>query len=107
MLEDQRAVLLIEVLVEAQPRLGTREGALKQRLPLDQRFAAHVDPVELDQIEGPHEHALVAVPSPNQFKTSDPVVSAGDSLAVDNAGPGAQPRKSRDSIDLACHSPLS
>src|SRR4029077_17963645 len=54
------------LLVEPQPWLSTLEGALKQRLSLDQRFAPHVGPVELDQIEGPHEHALVAVPSPDQ-----------------------------------------
>jgi hypothetical protein len=82
MLENKRAVLVIEVLVEPQPWLSTRESALKQRLPLDQRFAPHVGRVELDQIEGPHEHALVAVPSPDQFKTSDPVITARDGQEV-------------------------
>jgi hypothetical protein len=96
MLKNKRAVLVIEVLVEPQPWLSTREGALKQRLPLDQRFAPHVGPVELDQIEGPHEHALVAVRSPHQFKTSDPVITARDGLTIDDAGSGAQPRQSFD-----------
>jgi hypothetical protein len=42
MLENKRAVLVIEGLVEPQPWLSTREGALKQRLPLDQWFAPNV-----------------------------------------------------------------
>src|SRR4030088_2367523 len=94
MMENEGAILLIEVLVEAQPWLDTQEHALKRCLPLGQRFAPHVGPVELDQVEGPHEHAVVAVPPPDQFKTGDPVITAGDGLAVDDGGPGAQPRKS-------------
>ena len=82
MMEDEGAIFLVQVLVNPQPRRGTRERALEQRLPLDQRFAPHVGPVELDQIEGPHEHALVAVPSPDQFKTSDPVITARDGQEV-------------------------
>ena len=35
----------------AMPWLSTREGALKQRLALGQRFAPHVGPIELDQID--------------------------------------------------------
>jgi hypothetical protein len=57
------------VLVEAQPWLGRREHALKRCLPLGQRFAPHVGPVELDQVECPHENAVVSIPSPDQLKT--------------------------------------
>jgi hypothetical protein len=67
MMEDEGAIFLVQVLVKPQPRRGTRERALEQRLPLDQRFAPRVGPVELDQVEGPHEHGLVTVPSPDQF----------------------------------------
>ena len=93
MMEDEGAIFLVQVLVEAQPWLGRREHALKGRLPLGQRFAPHVGPVELDQVECPHENAVVSIPSPDQFKTSDPVIAAGDGFAIDNTGPGAQPRK--------------
>ena len=33
---------------------------------------------ELDQVEGPHEHAFVSIPSPDQLKISDPIITAGD-----------------------------
>src|ERR1700730_16223858 len=96
MLENKRAVLAIEVLVEPQPWLSTREGALKQRLPLDQRLAPHVGPVELDQVECPHENAVVSIPSPDQLKTGDSVIATGNGFTIDDAGPGAQPRQSFD-----------
>ena len=56
MMEDERAILLIEVLVEAQPWLDTQEHALKRCLPLGQRIAPHVIPIKLDQIERVEEH---------------------------------------------------
>jgi hypothetical protein len=49
------------------------------------------DAVKLDQVECPHENAVVSIPSPDQLKTGDPLVTAGDGLAVDDAGSGAQP----------------
>src|ERR1700730_14810372 len=67
MMEDEGAIFLVQVLVQPQSRRGTRERALKQRLPPGQRFAPRVGPVELDQVEGPHEHVLVTVPSPDQL----------------------------------------
>jgi hypothetical protein len=86
MMEDERAILLIEVLVEAQPWLCTREHALKRGLPLGQRFAPHVGPVELDQVEGPHVHVCVVVPVPDTIEGSDPIVTARHSLPVDDTG---------------------
>jgi hypothetical protein len=89
MMEDEGAIFLVQVLVKPHSLAGTPERALKQRLPLDQRFTPHVGPVKLDQVEGPHEHVLVSVPSSDQFKTGDPVVTAGDGLAIDDARAGA------------------
>jgi hypothetical protein len=78
------------VLVEAQPWLGRREHALKRCLPLGQRFAPHVGPVELDQVECPHENAVVSIPSPDQLKTGDSVIATGNGFTIDDAGPRAQ-----------------
>jgi len=95
--EHERPIFLLQVLVEPDSRRGTGQHALKRRLSLGERFAPHVGPVELDQVEvGPHEHAVVAVPSPDQLKISDPIITAGDGFAIDDAGSGAQPRKSLD-----------
>ena len=54
MMEDKRAILVVQMLIEPEPRRGTGQRALKRRLPLGQRFAPHVGPVDLDQVEYPH-----------------------------------------------------
>jgi hypothetical protein len=46
MMEDKRAILVVQMLIEPEPRRGTGQRALKRRLPLGQRFAPHVGPVE-------------------------------------------------------------
>ena len=53
MLEDERAVIVVEMLVEAQTRRGAREQARQRRLAHSKRIAAKVIPVQLDQIERP------------------------------------------------------
>ncbi len=54
MMEDKRAILVVQMLTEPEPRRGTGQRALKRRLPLGQWFAPHVGSVELDQVECPH-----------------------------------------------------
>jgi hypothetical protein len=55
-----------------------------------------VDAAKLDQVECPHENAVVSIPSPDQLKTGDSVIATGNGFAIDDAGFGAQPRKSLD-----------
>ena len=96
MMEDEGAIFLVQVLVKPQPRPGTSQNCSELCLALPEWIASQVDAVKLDQVECPHENAVVSLPSPDQLKTGDPVMTAGDGLAVDNAGLGAQPRKSVD-----------
>ena len=64
MREHERAVRLVEVLVEAQARRGTREKARERGLSHRERVAPQVGAVQLDQVEprkaGTGEQALAA-----------------------------------------------
>jgi hypothetical protein len=57
--EHERAVRLVEVLVEAQARRGTREEARERDLSHRERVAPQVGAVQLDQVERIEEHAPV------------------------------------------------
>jgi len=84
--EHERAVLLIEVLVEAQPPGAARaEQAGECRLAHSQRVAPQVVAVQLDQVKGIEEHARVVVPVADALEARDAVLAARDCLAVDDA----------------------
>ena len=85
MKEDERAVLLVEVLVEAKPRRRAREQAGKRRLAYHERISAHVLAVKLDQIEGIDEDAFIVVPIADAVEARDAVLAARHRLAVDDA----------------------
>jgi len=95
MMEDERAIL-VQVLIEPETRCNTSQNISEFCLTVPERVASQVDPVKLDQVKGPQEHAVVSIPSPDQLKISDPIITAGDGFAIDDAGSGAQPRKSLD-----------
>ena len=57
MREHERAVLLVEVLIEAKPGRRASEQAGKRRLAHRERITPHVLTIELDQVEGVEEHA--------------------------------------------------
>jgi hypothetical protein len=61
MVEHQRAILL-HVLVQSQARSCSREYPGECSLARAQRLKAKVITIDLDQVEGPHEDALV-IPS--------------------------------------------
>jgi hypothetical protein len=82
MMEDEGAIFLVQVLIKPQSKRGAPQKISELCLARGERIAPHVGPVEFDQIEGPHEHVLVAVPSPDQLETRDPVIAAGYGLAV-------------------------
>jgi hypothetical protein len=58
--EHERAVRLVEVLVEAQARRGTREEARERGLSHRERVAPQVGAVQLDQVERIEEHLRVS-----------------------------------------------
>ena len=90
MLEDERPVGVIHVLVETEPRRDTGEQAGERSLAHRERFAPQVLAVKLDQVEGVEEDARVVVPIADAVKARDPVLSARHRLSVDEAGARAQ-----------------
>ena len=91
MLEHKRAILLVYVFVEAQPRPRTREQARKCCLTHRERIAPQVVAIKLDQVEGVEEHGRIVLPIPNAVERRDPVIAACNRLAIDDAGVGAKP----------------
>src|ERR1700730_14345668 len=64
--KHERAILVVEVLVEAQPRCRTPEQARERRLAHCERVAPQIVAVEFDQVEGIEEHARVVTPIPDR-----------------------------------------
>jgi hypothetical protein len=61
-LEDQGAVLLVEMLIKAQTRSRTPEHTGERCLPQFQRIAPQSSPLRLDQVEGIEEDIRVMAP---------------------------------------------
>jgi hypothetical protein len=61
MMEHEWAVFLVQVLIKPQSRRGAPQKISELCLAPLERFAPHVVPVQLDQIERPHKHAGAAV----------------------------------------------
>jgi hypothetical protein len=95
-LEDERSVLMVEVLVEPDAKRCSRQYPLKCSLAHGKRIAPHVIPIKLDQIECPHEHVCIMTTVPDTIKQGDAVIPTRDGFPVDNAGPRAQPRERLD-----------
>jgi hypothetical protein len=72
---------------------STREHTGERGLPHVERVATQIVAVELDQVEGIQEHSVIMLVVPDPIEGCDPVVTACDCLAVDDAGPRAQPRE--------------
>ena len=68
MREYERAVGVIHVLVEAEPRRRAREQAGERRLAHRERTAPQILPVELDQVERIEEHIGIMAPVPNPIE---------------------------------------
>src|SRR6516162_3223168 len=88
--EHKRAILLIEVLVEAQPRCRAREQAGERRLAHRERLPPQVIAVQLNQIEGIEEHVRIMPPVADAIEARDAVLTARHSLAIEDAGARAQ-----------------
>ena len=81
---------MVEVLVEAQARRRAPQQARQSGLAHRERVAPQIVAVEFDQVEGIEEHARVVALVPDAVERRDPVVTTGDRLAVDDAGPRMQ-----------------
>jgi len=84
--EHKRAILLIEVLVEAQPRCRAGEQAGERRLAHSERITPQVVTVQLDQVEGVEEDGRVMLAIADAVEARDPVLAASDRLAINDAG---------------------
>jgi hypothetical protein len=55
-----------------------------------QRITPQVVAVQLDQVEGVEEHAIVGAVMPNEIERGNAIVVAGNSFAIDDAGARTQ-----------------
>ena len=74
-----------EVLVQAQPRKAPAQQARERRLARLQRLAPEVFAVQLKEVEGIEEDMLARRLAPQPFEHRQPVLIAGDRLAIDQA----------------------
>ena len=85
--EDGRAVAF-HVFVEPDAGAGLGHDRRERGLADFERIASEIVAVQLDEIEGVQERAVIMAAVANEI---DPVVIAGDSFAVDDAGARPQP----------------
>jgi len=87
--EDSRAVAF-HVFVEPNAGAGLGHNRRERGLADLKRIAPQVVAVQLDEVEGVEEYALVSALVPDEIERGDAVVIASDSFAVDDAGARAQ-----------------
>jgi len=90
MVKDERIIFLVQVLIKPDARRGSREHTFQRRLAHRKRIAPQIVPVELDQIEGPHEHVCIMPPVSDTIEAGYAIAPARHSFPVNNAGPQAQ-----------------
>ena len=83
--EDRRAVAT-DMLVEAQAKASFGQHTSKRNLAHFQGITPQVVPVQLNQVEGVKEYALVSALVTDEIERGNAFVIAGDSFAVDVAG---------------------
>src|SRR5262249_58475090 len=80
-----------EVPVQTQPRKAHTQQARERRLARLQRLAPEVFAVQLKEVEGIEEDMLARRLAPQPFEHREPVLIAGDRLAIDPAGTHPEP----------------
>src|SRR5215813_10894219 len=80
-----------EVPVQTQPRKAPTQQARERRLARLQRLAPEVFAVQLKEVEGVEEDMLARWLAPQPFEHREPVLIAGDRLAIDQAGTHLEP----------------
>src|SRR5262249_20416748 len=83
--EDGRAVAL-DMLTEPDAGAGLGHDGCERGLADRKRIAPQVVAVQLDEVEGVEEDALVGALVTDEIERGNAIVIAGDSLAIDNAG---------------------
>ena len=83
--EDGRAVAL-DMFVEPYPGAGLGHDRRERGLADLKRITPKAIAVQLDQVEGVEEYALVSALVTDEIERSNAVVIAGNSFGVDNAG---------------------
>ena len=81
-----RAPLGKQMTAEPDAGAGLGHDGCKRGLADLKRVAPQVVAVQLDQVEGVEEDALVSALVPDEIERGDAAVIAGDSFAVDDAG---------------------
>src|SRR5262249_2698417 len=87
--EDGRAVAF-QMLVEAQAKASFGQHTSKRGLADLNRIAPQVVAVQLDQVEGVQERAVIMAAVANEIERGNALVIAGNRFATDDAGAGAQ-----------------
>src|SRR5262249_19373229 len=87
--EDGRAVAL-DMLVEAEAQASFGQHASKRGLAHFQRITPHVIAVQFNEVEGVQKHAIVSAVVTDELEPTNTVVSASDSLTIDDARARAQ-----------------
>jgi hypothetical protein len=80
-----------EVLVQTQSRKAPAQQARERRLARFQRLASQVLAIQLEEVKGVEEDMLARRLAPQPLEHRKPVLIAGDSLAIDQAGTQAFP----------------
>ena len=78
------------MLIEQDAGAGPGHDRRERGLAYLKRVAPQIVAVQLDEVEGIEEDAVVSALVPDEIERGDAVVIAGDSFAVDNAGARAQ-----------------
>jgi hypothetical protein len=84
--ENQGAVLLVEVLVIPQTGSRTRQQTLKCGLSHHKWIPSKIVAVKLNQIEGVEKYFSVMATVSDAIEGRDPVSSARNCFAIDDAG---------------------
>src|SRR5262245_15493345 len=87
--EDGRAVAL-DMLIEPDAEAGLGHDRRERGLADLKRIAPQVVAVQLDEVEGVEEYALVRALVSDEIERGNTVVIAGDGFTVDDAGARAQ-----------------
>ena len=88
--EDGRAVAL-DMLIEPDAGAGLGHDRCERGLADLKRIAPQIVAVQLDEVEGVEEYAVVSAVVTDEIERGNPVVIAGDGFAVDDAGARAEP----------------
>ena len=89
--ENGRAVAF-DMLTEPDAGAGLGHDRCKRGLADLKRITPQIVAIEFDQVEGVQERAVNMAAVANEIELGNAVVIAGDSFAVDDAGPRASGR---------------